>query len=220
MTDRSSAFSRGPVDLSDTVRWLNVSGATVPAYGVVQFRSNFLSGYNQAEKPDSPTGLFFVNGPVDVLNGGYGESLLFHKPRLVLVSGSPTVGDTVGPSADSWEMSDTGEGFKVMHQPVSGVAAVISAGGGGSRRQVIFSEDLFAAVNTKRDPSFAYARVLRKKANGDLTLSTDSLYVTNRFKNISIDAGIYGKVEWLDGEWQPYAADCPGDSSSSGSGPV
>ena len=80
--------------------------------------------------------------------------------------------------------------------------------------QVILSADLFAAVNTKRDPSTATARILRKKTNGDLTLSTDEITIVNRFVNISVDAGVYAKAEWIDGEWQLYAADCaPGGSS-------
>lgn len=82
------------------------------------------------------------------------------------------------------------------------------------RLQVIFSEDLMAAVNTKRDPSIAKARILRKKTNGDLKLSLDEVTVVNRFKNISIDSGVYAKIEYINGEWQPYAADCPGDSVS------
>lgn len=82
------------------------------------------------------------------------------------------------------------------------------------RLQVIFSNDLAAAVNTKRDPSTATARILRKKTNGDLTLSTEEVTVTNRFKHISITAGTYAKIEWMDGEWQPYAADCPSEESS------
>ena len=85
---------------------------------------------------------------------------------------------------------------------------------GGRRHQVIFETDLAAAVNTKRDPSTATARILRRETNGDLTSTCDSITVTNRFMNISIDSGTYAKVEWLDGEWQPYAADCPGGSLS------
>ena len=85
---------------------------------------------------------------------------------------------------------------------------------GGRRHQVIFETDLAAAVNTKRDPSTATARILRRETNGDLTSTCDSITVTNRFMNISIDSGTYAKVEWLDGEWQPYAADCAGGSVS------
>ena len=88
--------------------------------------------------------------------------------------------------------------------------------GGSARVQVVLTSDLMAAVNTKRDPSTATARILRRKTDGDLTLSTDSITIVNRFTQISVDAGTYGKAELIDGEWQLYAADCPGGSASSG----
>lgn len=82
------------------------------------------------------------------------------------------------------------------------------------RLQVILSADLFAAVNTKRDPSTSEARILRRLSNGDLSLSTDTITIVNRFLHISVDAGTYAKAEWIDGEWQLYAADCATGSSS------
>jgi hypothetical protein len=88
--------------------------------------------------------------------------------------------------------------------------------GGSARIQVVLTTDLVAAVNTKRDPSTATARILRRKTDGDLTLSTDSITIVNRFTQISVDAGTYAKAEHIDGEWQLYAADCPGGSASSG----
>lgn len=80
--------------------------------------------------------------------------------------------------------------------------------------QVILMEDLLAAVDTLTDPSTAKARVLAKKTNGDLEITTREITLVNRFENISIDSGIYGKAEWIDGEWQLYAADCPSQSAS------
>jgi len=84
-------------------------------------------------------------------------------------------------------------------------------------RQVVLSQDLAAAVNTKRDPSTAVARVLQRKRDGDLILLAETITIVNRFTQISVDAGTYAKAEWIDGEWQLYAADCPGGSASSGS---
>jgi hypothetical protein len=82
------------------------------------------------------------------------------------------------------------------------------------RVQVILMEDMLAAVDTLTDPSTAKARVLAKKTNGDLEITTREITIVNRFENISIDSGIYGKAEWIDGEWQLYAADCPAQSQS------
>lgn len=132
MTDRSAALSRGASSKADVAAWLNISGATVPAYGVVQFKNNFASGYNQASKPNGRTGVYYANGPVDVTDGGYGESLIWNHSRLVLIEGTPTVGTVVGPTEDSWQMSEAGSGFIVLHQPVDGVGAVVQLGGGSS----------------------------------------------------------------------------------------
>lgn len=137
MTDRSSSFSRGASDLSDLAKWLNVSGSTIPAYGVVQFKANFAAGYNQASKSNGESGLYFVNGPVDVPNGAHGESLIWNHSRLVLISGDPDVGEVVGPTAGSWEMSSSGVGFIVLHQPVDGIGAVVQLGGGGGTVNLI-----------------------------------------------------------------------------------
>ena len=85
---------------------------------------------------------------------------------------------------------------------------------GQSRRQAVLQSDLLAAVDTFTDPSTALAEIIRRKANGDLELSDEVVTVVNRFENISIDGGTYIKIEWIDGEWQPYAADCGPQSES------
>lgn len=83
------------------------------------------------------------------------------------------------------------------------------------RVQCLLTEHLYAANNTRNDPSSAVARVFRRKNNGKLRLTNDRITVVNRFMEISVDEGTYCKAEWIDGEWQLYAADCaPGQSSS------
>jgi hypothetical protein len=126
MTDRHQGQSRNVGRLADAVAWKNISGETIPAYGVVQFRSNYDSGlgFSQAEKPDGTIGLFFVNGPVTVANLAKGSSTLWNRPQTVLLEGNPVVGDEVGPSADSWAMSDQGRGYRVLLQPTDGVGVV------------------------------------------------------------------------------------------------
>jgi len=82
------------------------------------------------------------------------------------------------------------------------------------RRQAILQSDLLAAVDTLTDPSTAQATILQGNGSGDLELSSITVTVVNRFENISIDADSYIKIEWIDGEWQPYAADCGPQSES------
>lgn len=81
-------------------------------------------------------------------------------------------------------------------------------------KQVFLCEDLMAAVKSLYDPSTAQAHVLRRKADGDFELTDEEITIVNRFLNISVDGGTYCKAEWIDGEWQLYAADCPGGSVS------
>ena len=90
----------------------------------------------------------------------------------------------------------------------------VQGGGKKANLQVVLQEDLLAAVDSCRDPSKALATVLKRKPNGDLKKSCRRIQVVNRFMNISIDKDRFVKVEWIDGEWQPYAADCPGEDGS------
>ena len=88
--------------------------------------------------------------------------------------------------------------------------------GGTPRRRLIgvLEADLYAAVNWLNDPSTALMRVARKTAAGDYVVTSRQITVTNRFENISLDSGTVIGVEWIDGEWQPYKADCTPQSES------
>jgi hypothetical protein len=134
-TDKHGRGNRQQLDLSATVHWENTSGETVPAFGVVQLRSNF-SSTSKASKPNTGTGLFFVNGPVTVEASAFGESLVWNKPRKVLLDGSPEVGDEVGPVEDQWYMSTDGTGWRVLHQAVGGVGVVVKDGGAGTTSEI------------------------------------------------------------------------------------
>ena len=88
--------------------------------------------------------------------------------------------------------------------------------GGTPRRHLlcVLTEDLFAAVDWMTNPSVAEARVAQKNAAGNYYITTRKITITNRFENISLDAGTLVGIEWIDGEWQPYKADCtPGSDS-------
>lgn len=214
MIDRvTSPRNRSAIDLSAVIPWTNESGETIPAYGVVQLRTNF-DGSSKASKPNAADGLFYASGMISVASTKAGESLTWDRPRPVLINGTVTVGDEVGPVSGQWYMDVTGGGFKVVRQPTGGVGVVVQTSS-CKRLQVLMREDLFAAVDTKTDPSMATAFILRRKANGDLRRTTWMITVVNRFRNISVDKGTYAKAEWIDGEWQLYAADCPGGSESS-----
>lgn len=130
MTDRSQVQNRSAVDLSAVIPWVNDAGEEIPAYGVVQLRTDF-DTKSHASKPNSTEGLFFVNGPVPIADTKHGESLVWSRPRAVLLDAGAAVGDLVGPVEDSWEMTSSGSGFRVLKQATSGVGVVVQIGGGG-----------------------------------------------------------------------------------------
>ena len=80
---------------------------------------------------------------------------------------------------------------------------------------VVLDEDLVAAVSWKDNPSVADAHVAERRANGNYEVTSRAVVVVNRFENISLDAGTLVGVEWIDGEWQPYKADCLPESQGS-----
>lgn len=132
MTDRHVKSNRSSVDLSATIPWVNDSGEEIPAYGVVQLKTDF-DTTSHASKPDGTDGLFFVSGFAPVVAGGKGESLVWNRPRPVLLEAGVAVGDEVGPVEDEWKMTPEGTGFRVLRQPdETEVGVVVQVGGGSS----------------------------------------------------------------------------------------
>jgi len=137
MTDRSREQNRSAVDLSAVIPWVNDAGEEIPAYGVVQLRTDY-DTTSHASKPDSTAGLFFVNGPVPIASTKHGESLVWNRPRVVLLDAAAAVGDEVGPVADSWQMTTVGSGFRVLKQASAGVGVVVQSGGGSGGGHTIW----------------------------------------------------------------------------------
>lgn len=133
MTDRIKGQGRSPIDNSRVMKWKNVSGEEIPAYGVVKLSSYVAADdYFQAVKPDGEGSLHFVNGPVAVAVDAFGGSQMWDVSRIGKTSG--VFGDTVGPVADSWEMTTEGTGFVVFSTPddYAETAALLKDGGGGT----------------------------------------------------------------------------------------
>jgi len=84
-----------------------------------------------------------------------------------------------------------------------------------NRRIAVLQEDLVAAVDWLKNPSVATAKLARKKAGtSDYIVTDEEVTVVNRFENISLDADTVVGIEFIDGEWQPYKADCGPESQS------
>ncbi len=202
----------------------NKSDETFPAYGcgrlksVIEIDESTGNPMYELVKPDGLDGIYVVNGANNVVADAHGVGVSLDQATLVLVDdgedaeSQPGVGQICGPTFREWFATTSGSGLRAAGDVDNRVVPVIPMA--FARFQGKLTEDLLAAVNTKRDPSTAKARILFRKLDGDLTLSTKEVTIVNRFENISVDKNTYVKFEWLDGEWQPYAADCSGGSFS------
>lgn len=76
------------------------------------------------------------------------------------------------------------------------------------RLQGKLDSTLAAATEFADDPSTATMSVWQKNSSGDMEDSGDNITVVNRFIHISVASGSVVKAEWIDNEWQLYAADC------------
>jgi len=114
------------------VPFLNNSGETIPAHAVLK-GTEVTNGVVQASKPDGDgsTGVWYVNGPVRVLNGGYGACTK-ENPVWVLYDDADAVvnGDEWGPQNGSWELKKGNVGF-VAGGGASGGRAWFEFKGGG-----------------------------------------------------------------------------------------
>lgn len=129
MTERNFGGERSPRDLSDHLKWQNVSGEEIPAYGVVKVISyNSTTKYFEVTKPDGEGNLHYVNGEIPVPIGGYGKSDLWNRPRLGLVNTGLALDDVCGPVANQWYMGSSGSGWVLFTDPISGIAALLKEG--------------------------------------------------------------------------------------------
>lgn len=76
------------------------------------------------------------------------------------------------------------------------------------RYQGKLDADLDVAVSFSDDPTTASFSIWEKDENGEMIETSTNLTVTNRCLYLSYTSGTICKVEFIDGEWQIYAADC------------
>lgn len=79
---------------------------------------------------------------------------------------------------------------------------------GERRYQGKLDAALAVATTFNDDPSTATFSVWERDENGDMVETAMNLTVTNRCLYLSYTTGTICKVEFIDGEWQIYAADC------------
>lgn len=204
----------------------NNSGETIPAFSICRLTTLYSVDSDgrpimNVDKPDADilTANFVVTFGNEIANGGFSFATRLIDAVAIAIDQSkpdyiPDVGDMVGPSPNSFKARRGWGSLLVVSEIAStGVCSVLGLPP-GLRVQVKMKEDLLAAVDTDTDPSYAWAYLRRKNADGDLQVTDQEIRICNRFEEISVDADRYAKAELIDGEIQLYAADCPGQGDS------
>jgi hypothetical protein len=81
-----------------------------------------------------------------------------------------------------------------------------------SNYQVKWDMDIDAATNSATTPGLGTATIWARVSGGDLYDTGRVLDVVNRSESSSYTAGDWGKVERINGEWQPYTASGGGET--------
>lgn len=135
------------------VAFKNGSSETAPAYAIMQVDTVEGVPIDQAQlvtikKPDSTDGQYLVNGPLAVRAGKQGRCRLNGPMTMAFTGSAPALGDTVGPSAGSWQVSTAGSGYDVLGGAEGGVVLCSRAGGSGniSATMMVLTENIAAAT--------------------------------------------------------------------------
>lgn len=170
MTERFSGRNRSTNNQSGVVSWKNTSGEIIPAFGVFRLSTyDATDNFYNAIKPDGEEGLYFVNGPIPVAVNAFGESTHWGPSSQIGKVGTSVFGDTVGPEADSWEMTTSGAGWRVFSDPAGGICALIRASDPSPGGAQIIS---FAIVSS--DPTTRSALVeVRQRTGAGLAYGED-----------------------------------------------
>lgn len=122
------------------MRFANGSGEDIPPYGIIQIDgvTNIAANreFVDAIKVSDPEYPWMVNGPVEVVDGGYGQASPRFAPQWMAYdsgTGTPAAGDEWGPVAGNWKLSADGTGVRVLEvRSTEGLvfAEVLSGAGG------------------------------------------------------------------------------------------
>jgi hypothetical protein len=97
--------------------------------------------------------------------------------------------------------------LNAMAAAINGAPVAASTFTDPLRVQGKLSSALAAATAFDTGASTASFVVWRKNTSGT-PVAAETITVVNRFRYIDLPSGTICKAEWIEGEWQIYAADC------------
>lgn len=180
-------------EVNRKIKWLNSSGETVPAWGIVEVVS--FDPSTEAftiQKPTASGVIYFCNSGVDVPDGKHGESEGFNAgPQAVLLDkADDTIGKTVGPSENSWAVNSDGSGFVLYSDLFGGEYGLIldqAASSSSSDFWAITNQNLFRATDALKGRRGLAERIaFSDDSPTELARTGEIEYVYNHYEGIDI----------------------------------
>lgn len=222
------------------ISFWNVSGETVPRYGVIKFSGDASKNDStkvislRAIKPDGDEGLYALNLDNEVNDSEYGEAIIplsgFAWAKYTDTDPPDVSLETeVGPVDSQWSMSTTGTGWLYggLHDVDTGRILVVKlSDGGGNLAQGRLLSPMDAATNSLTGAtSFTFVRFITDtsvspntspKVLVEETDNNGAIKPTNGFNRSKLVAneGAYAILAKINGEWNPVTICdvCPEDS--------
>lgn len=134
------------MDLSSGLSFKNTSGEDVPPGAAMEIKDVLFEENEIVLEIKKPTtsgiskNIIVFNGAFQVPNNGGGRARA-SQILVAGVTGSPSLGDTIGPVDGQWLMSSSGSGYKYLKSATATMdngAVVLALGGGGSSEEYVY----------------------------------------------------------------------------------
>jgi hypothetical protein len=141
----------GNLEPQDRLRWLtarNVYAGVIPAFGLVKVSEVDADGTLQVTRPDADGQDVYVNGPVKIVQGGYGN-VTRDWPAFALYTaadGTPTNGDTWGAKSGDFTLRKGFAGFTIEGGVNAGLTIVLTRGRAASAKAAYINFTLPSAL--------------------------------------------------------------------------
>lgn len=159
-----------------TIKVHNDSGEKIPDNAVMQVTDGELVNNVRVlnvDKPSGTDGQFLINRRNAIAIDRTGTA--FEGVGMVaLVTGTPSVGDEIGPVNDSWSMSGSGSGFVVLGDVRDSRCRVMRIGGGGGDSSPTYCPHTTAKIIncTRREAKAMEVLYLNEEDRDELEMQT------------------------------------------------
>jgi hypothetical protein len=192
-----NASRRGPKDIWPLVV-KNLSSEIAPPYAILQIvgcvrDADTGAAIYQVTKPTGdPNASYLINSPQAIAAGGHGQGTnTLPVPVLLGSTAGAAVGADFGAVADSWGISDAGDGFILVSSPIDGKAMVRHKAGGtsGTDHPIVKLRNIGQLLIPARSVLISATATFGSKLSGNDTSNLASFLARQVFLDVSLATG-------------------------------